>query len=66
MCLLLFIGAMGKSAQVGAAHLAAGRDGGADAGFRADPCRNHGDGRCVHGVPIVADVRSQRDRLRRL
>ena len=32
--ILLFIGAMGKSAQIGAACLAAGRDGGSDARYR--------------------------------
>jgi hypothetical protein len=42
---LLFLGACGKSAQLGLPHLAAGRDGGADAGLRADPRRDDGDGR---------------------
>ncbi|CAA9255663.1 MAG: NADH-ubiquinone oxidoreductase chain L, partial [uncultured Acetobacteraceae bacterium] len=51
--------------QVGAAgpaHLAAGRDGGADAGFGADPRRHHGDGGRVPRVPHVAadGVRAER------
>ena len=52
-----------RHGQVGAArpaHLAARRDGGPDAGLRADPCRHHGDGRRVHGLPAVADVRATR------
>ena len=49
IALLLFIGAMGKSRAVPAAHVAARRDGRPDAGLRADPCRDHGDGRRVHG-----------------
>ncbi len=43
----------GRDGQVGAvpaAHLAARRHGGTDAGLRADPCRHHGDG----GVFMVA------------
>jgi NADH-quinone oxidoreductase subunit L len=42
----------GRDGQVGAvpaAHLAARRDGGPDAGLGADPRRDHGDGRRVHG-----------------
>ena len=42
----------GRDGQVGAApapHLAARRDGRPDAGLRLDPCRDHGDGRRVHG-----------------
>jgi NADH-quinone oxidoreductase subunit L len=54
--LLLFIGAMGKSAQFVLAYLAAGRDGGADAGLRADPCGHHGDGGRVPGGAHVAGV----------
>jgi NADH-quinone oxidoreductase subunit L len=49
VCLLLFMGAMGKSAQLLPAHLAAGRDGRPDAGLRADPRRDHGDRRRVPG-----------------
>ena len=56
LCILLFIGAMGKSAQIGSAHLAARRDGRPDAGFRADPCRDHGDGGRVPGLPLLASV----------
>ena len=43
--------------QVGAAvpaHLAARRDGGPDAGLRADPCGDHGDGGRVPRLPDVA------------
>jgi NADH-quinone oxidoreductase subunit L len=40
-----------------AAHLAAGRDGGPDAGLRADPRRDHGDGGRLPGLPHVADHR---------
>ncbi len=46
-----------RHGQVGAAvpaHLAAGRHGGPDAGVGADPCRDHGDGRRVPGLPHVA------------
>ena len=42
----------GRHGQVGAvpaAHLAAGRDGGPDAGLRADPRRDDGDRRRLHG-----------------
>ena len=60
LCLLLFVGAMGKSAQLGAPHLAARRDGGPDPGQRADPRRDDGHRRRVHGLPPVADVRDQR------
>ena len=51
--------------QIGAArppHLASRRDGGPDPGLRPDPRRDDGDGRRVHGLPPVADVRDQRDR----
>ena len=57
-----------RDGQVGAArpaHLAARRDGGPDPGLRPDPCRDHGDGRRVHGLPAVADVRVRADRARR-
>ena len=49
--------------QVGAAvpaHLAAGRDGGPDAGVRADPRRDDGDGGRVPGLPDVAAVSNTR------
>ena len=51
----------GRDGQVGAvpaAYLAAGRDGGPDPGLRADPCRDHGDRRRVHGGAAVAVVRT--------
>ena len=49
-----------RDGQVGAAaasHLASRRDGRPDAGQRADPCRDDGHRRRVHGLPPVADVR---------
>ncbi|CAA9249541.1 MAG: NADH-ubiquinone oxidoreductase chain L, partial [uncultured Acetobacteraceae bacterium] len=57
--------------QIGAArpaHLASGRHGGADAGFRADPRRDDGDGRGVPGVPHVAadGIRAERAHARHL
>ena len=63
---LLFIGAMGKSAQLVPARLAARRDGGSDAGLRADPCRDHGHGRRVpDGADVAADgIRAVRADLR--
>ena len=61
-CILLFIGAMGKSAQIGPPHLAARRDGGADAGLGPDPCRDHGDRRRLHGGAAVAALRISRRR----
>jgi NADH-quinone oxidoreductase subunit L len=51
----------GRHGQVGAvpaAHLAAGRHGRPDPGLRADPCRDHGHGRRLHGGPPVAHVRT--------
>jgi NADH-quinone oxidoreductase subunit L len=62
LCILLFIGAMGKSAQLGLHTWLARRDGRPDAGFGADPRGNDGHRRRVHGLPPVADVRSQPDR----
>ena len=55
-CILLFMGAMGKSAQFMPAYLAAGRDGGPDPGLRPDPCGHHGDGRRIYGGRLLADV----------
>ena len=52
-----------RDGQIGAArppHLAARRDGGPDPGLRADPRRDDGHRRRVHGLPPVADVRDQR------
>ena len=57
----------GRDGQVGAvpaAHLAARRHGGPDAGLGADPCRHHGDGRRLHGGAAVAAVRARADRAR--
>ena len=50
----------GRDGQVGpvpAAHLAAGRHGGPDPGLGAHPCRDHGDGRRLHGGAPLAAVR---------
>ena len=49
--LLLFIGATGKSAQIPLYTWLPGRDGRADAGVRADPCGDDGDGRRLHDRP---------------
>ena len=49
-----------RDGQVGAdrpTHLAAGRDGGPNAGLGADPCRDHGHRRCLPGCPHVPSVR---------
>ena len=59
-----------RHGQVGAAvpaHLAAGRDGGPDAGLGADPRRDDGDGGRVPGLPDVAAdrVRALRQELHR-
>ena len=58
----------GRDGQVGAvpaAHLAAGRDGRPDPGLGADPCRDHGDRRRVHGGAAVAAVRARAERAGR-
>ena len=50
-----------RDGQVGAvlpAHLAAGRDGRPDAGLGADPRRDHGDRRRVHGLPLLRSLRA--------
>ena len=46
--LLFFVGATGKSAQIPLLRVVARRDGGSDAGQRADPCRDDGDRRHLH------------------
>ncbi len=56
ICILLFIGAMGKSAQFPLACLAAGFDGRPDPDLRADPRRDHGDRRYFYGGAHVAAV----------
>ena len=48
----------GQVGAIPAAHLAARRDGRPDAGFRAHPCGDHGDGRRLHGCAPVAAVRA--------
>ena len=58
----------GRHGQVGAvpaAHLAPRRHGRPDPGLGADPCRDHGDGRCVHGGAALAAVRAVADRAHR-
>ena len=58
----------GRDGQVGAvpaAHLVAGRDGRPDAGVGADPCRDHGHRRRVHGGAAVAAVRARAERAGR-
>ena len=55
----------GQVGAVPAAHLAAGRHGGPDTGLGAHPCRDHGDGRRIHGGAAVASVRACPDRARR-
>ena len=57
----------GRDGQVGAvpaAHLAARRDGRPDAGLGADPRRDHGDRRRLHGRAAVAAVRAGAGRAR--
>ena len=44
----------GKIGAVLSAHLAAGRDGGPDAGVGADPRRDDGDGGRVPGLPVLS------------
>ena len=44
-----FYGRDGQVGAVPAAHMVARRDGRADAGLRAHPCRDHGNGRRLHG-----------------
>ena len=50
----------GQVGAVHAAHLAAGRDGRPDPGLRPDPCRHHGDGGRVPGLPLLAACSSRR------
>ena len=58
ICICLFIGAMGKSRAVAAARVAARLDGRPDADLGADPRRDDGDGRHLHGGAHVAAVRA--------
>ena len=57
-------GGDGQVGAVPAAHLAARRHGGPDAGLRADPRRHHGDRRRVHGGAAVAALRARSRRAR--
>ena len=56
-CILLFVGAMGKSAQFLLHTWLPGRDGRSHASLGADPRRHHGDGRRLHGGAALADLR---------
>ena len=56
ICILLFIGAMGKIGAVSPACMAARFDGRPDPDLRADPRRDHGDRRYLHGGAHVAVV----------
>ena len=58
-CILLFVGAMGKSAPSPVACLAAGFHGRPNAHLGADPRSHHGDRRYFHGGENVAPVRIQ-------
>ena len=51
IALLLFCGAVGKSAQLPPASLAPRRDGRPDPGVRPHPCGHHGRRRCLHALP---------------
>jgi len=64
ICLLLFVGAMGKSAQFPLQRVAAGLDGRPDADLRADPCRDHGDRRIfmVARMSRCSSCRTRRSR----
>ena len=55
--LLLMVGAAGKSAQIPALCLAAGCNGRPNAGFRADPRRDHGNRRSLHGRAVACGFR---------
>jgi NADH-quinone oxidoreductase subunit L len=64
ICICLFIGAMGKSAQVPLHVWLPDSMEGPDAHLALDPCRDHGDRRHLHGRADVAAVRAIRHRAR--
>ena len=55
--MLMFVGAMGKSAQLPALRLAPRRHGRSHAGLGPHPRRHHGDGRRLHGGPAQLPLR---------
>ena len=61
VCVLLFIGATGKSAQISALCMAARRDGRADPRQRADSCRHDGHRRRLHdrAPPLYLHARAR-------
>ena len=64
IALLLLVGAIAQVGAAPAAHLAARRHGGPDAGLRADPRGHHGDGRRLPDRAHVAALLARARRLR--